>query len=97
MTTGDSDSRSSPEGDSDGTGSSQRSPVKNDENHTPTENGNGTSSKDKISSSQKSRKIEINTRIVQVANVAPNTTRDQMQAMFGIIGKIEDLRLYPTV
>jgi hypothetical protein len=45
----------------------------------------------------KGRKMESVTRIVQVANIAPQATRDQMQALFGYIGKIEDLRLYPTM
>nr|SVE77888.1 EOG090X0EEC [Daphnia lumholtzi]SVE78518.1 EOG090X0EEC [Daphnia lumholtzi] len=36
-------------------------------------------------------------KIVQVANVAPQANKEQMQTLFGIIGKIEDLRLYPTL
>nr|CAG4636547.1 EOG090X0EEC [Eubosmina coregoni]SVE70084.1 EOG090X0EEC [Eubosmina coregoni] len=36
-------------------------------------------------------------RIVQVTNVAPQATKEQMQTLFGFIGKVEDLRLYPTI
>nr|CAH0111646.1 unnamed protein product [Daphnia galeata] len=36
-------------------------------------------------------------KIVQVTNVAPQANKEQMQTLFGIIGKIEDLRLYPTL
>lgn len=35
--------------------------------------------------------------IIQITNVAPQATREQIQAMFGIIGKLEDLRLYPSM
>lgn len=36
-------------------------------------------------------------RVIQVTNIAPQATKDQMQALFGFIGKIEEIRLYPTV
>ena len=39
----------------------------------------------------------IQDKIVQVTNVAPQANKEQMQTLFGIIGKIEDLRLYPTL
>lgn len=35
--------------------------------------------------------------MVQITNIAPQATKDQMQSLFGSIGKIEDLRLYPTI
>lgn len=37
------------------------------------------------------------TRVVQVTNIAPQATKDQMQTLFGYLGKIEDIRLYPTI
>uniref|UniRef100_A0A1L8DH13 Putative splicing factor arginine/serine-rich n=1 Tax=Nyssomyia neivai TaxID=330878 RepID=A0A1L8DH13_9DIPT len=37
------------------------------------------------------------TKVVQITNIAPQATKDQMQNLFGSIGKIEDLRLYPTI
>lgn len=37
------------------------------------------------------------TRVVQVTNIAPQATRDQMSTLFSHIGKIEDLRLYPSL
>nr|CAD7395210.1 unnamed protein product [Timema cristinae] len=36
-------------------------------------------------------------KIVQITNIAPQATRDQMQTLFGYLGKIEDIRLYPTI
>lgn len=37
------------------------------------------------------------TRVVQITNIAPQATKDQMQSLFGHIGKIEEIRLYPTI
>jgi len=37
------------------------------------------------------------TRVIQVTNIAPQATRDQMHTLFSHLGKIEDLRLYPSV
>jgi arginine/serine-rich splicing factor 12 len=37
------------------------------------------------------------TRVVQITNIAPQATKDQMQSLFGTVGKIEEIRLYPTV
>jgi len=42
------------------------------------------------------RKLD-NIKIIQVANIAPQATKDQMQNLFGYIGKLEDIRLYPTM
>ncbi|XP_034101133.1 probable splicing factor, arginine/serine-rich 7 [Drosophila sulfurigaster albostrigata] len=36
-------------------------------------------------------------RVIQVTNIAPQATKDQMQTLFGNIGKIEEIRLYPTI
>lgn len=41
--------------------------------------------------------MAIGTRVVQVTNIAPQATKDQMQTLFGYLGKIEDIRLYPTI
>lgn len=41
--------------------------------------------------------VSGSTRVIQVTNIAPQATRDQMQALFGYLGKIDDIRLYPTV
>ena len=41
--------------------------------------------------------IHMGTKVIQVTNIAPQATRDQMQTLFGYIGKIEDIRLYPTM
>jgi len=35
-------------------------------------------------------------RVIQVTNVAPGATRDQMKTFFGYIGKIDDIQLYPA-
>jgi sorbitol-specific phosphotransferase system component IIA len=37
----------------------------------------------------------ITTRVIQVTNVAPNATTDQMRILFGFLGEIEDLKLFP--
>lgn len=35
-------------------------------------------------------------RVVQVTNVAPATTKEQMKTLFGFLGRIDDLVIYPT-
>lgn len=35
-------------------------------------------------------------RIIQVTNVAPTTTKEQMKTLFGFLGRIDDLVIYPT-
>lgn len=37
------------------------------------------------------------TKVVQITNIAPQATKDQMQSLFGAIGKIDDLRLFPSI
>lgn len=37
------------------------------------------------------------TKVIQVTNIAPQATKDQMSSLFGNIGKIEEIRLYPTI
>lgn len=37
------------------------------------------------------------TKVIQITNIAPQATKDQMQTLFGTIGKIDEIRLYPTV
>ena len=41
--------------------------------------------------------MEADSRVVQVTNIAPQATKDQMVTLFSFLGKIEDLRLYPTM
>lgn len=41
--------------------------------------------------------VSVGSKVIQVTNIAPQATRDQMQTLFGFIGKIEDIRLYPTL
>lgn len=36
-------------------------------------------------------------KVIQITNIAPQATKDQMQNLFGCIGKIDEIRLYPTV
>ncbi|CAL8069796.1 unnamed protein product [Orchesella dallaii] len=48
-------------------------------------------------SSQSKVALKDPVKIVQVANIAPRATREQMQALFGYVGKIDDIRLYPAV
>ena len=39
-------------------------------------------------------KVQI---LLQVSNIAPQATRDQMITLFTFVGKVEDCRLYPSV
>ncbi|WAR24472.1 RSP7-like protein [Mya arenaria] len=39
---------------------------------------------------------KIDTRIVQVSNIAPNATRDQMKTLFSYLGRIDEMKMYPT-
>lgn len=41
--------------------------------------------------------VSSSTRVIQVTNIAPQATKDQMQTLFGYLGKIDDIRLYPTI
>ena len=34
-------------------------------------------------------------RIIQITNLTPATTRDQIKTLFGYIGRIEDVCIYP--
>ena len=36
-------------------------------------------------------------KIVQVSNIAPQATKDQLSALFSYIGKIDDIRLFPIM
>ena len=40
--------------------------------------------------------VTSHTKIIQVTNVAPQATKDQMQSLFSFLGKIDDIRLYPA-
>jgi len=35
------------------------------------------------------------TSVIQVTNIAPSVTLEQMTALFGFIGPIEDIQAYP--
>uniref|UniRef100_A0A182VQ09 RRM domain-containing protein n=1 Tax=Anopheles minimus TaxID=112268 RepID=A0A182VQ09_9DIPT len=37
------------------------------------------------------------TKVVQITNIAPQATKDQMQTFLGTVGKIDEIRLYPTI
>lgn len=69
-----------------------------------TSNGGGTDSynlvSERINIKVECLKQEVSAqdnRVIQVTNVAPQATKEQMQTLFGMIGKTEDLRLYPTM
>ncbi|ODN06593.1 putative splicing factor, arginine/serine-rich 7 [Orchesella cincta] len=74
--------------------SSRSSAVRNGTSHHSQSSHN--SSKEYSGSRPKGYSKE-SSKIVQVANIAPQATREQMQALFGYVGKIDDIRLYPTV
>lgn len=37
------------------------------------------------------------TKIIQITNIAPQTTKDQMHTLFSFVGKIDLIHLYPTI
>ncbi len=37
----------------------------------------------------------IDTKIIQVTNIAPVVTKDQMKTLFSYVGKIDELKLFP--
>lgn len=39
----------------------------------------------------------MSTKVVQITNIAPQATKDRLESLFGCIGKIDEIRLYPTV
>ncbi|CAL8078326.1 unnamed protein product [Orchesella dallaii] len=74
--------------------SSRSSAVRNGTSHHSQSSHN--SSKEYSATRSKSYSKD-SVKVVQVANIAPQATREQMQALFGYVGKIDDIRLYPTV
>ena len=34
-------------------------------------------------------------RIIQITNLTPASTKDQIKTLFGYIGRVEDVRMYP--
>jgi len=57
----------------------------------------GRNGSDSMAPPRPKKKKSDSTKIVQVANIAPQTTKDQMQTLFGFVGKMDDIRLYPTM
>uniref|UniRef100_A0A667Z4X1 Serine and arginine rich splicing factor 11 n=1 Tax=Myripristis murdjan TaxID=586833 RepID=A0A667Z4X1_9TELE len=39
--------------------------------------------------------MNYSTKVVQVTNVSPSTTSEQMRMLFGFLGTIEELKLFP--
>ncbi|KAF2368180.1 RNA recognition motif domain [Trinorchestia longiramus] len=37
------------------------------------------------------------TKVVQVSNIAPQATKDQLSSLFSFMGKIDDIRLFPII
>ena len=38
---------------------------------------------------------KANTKVLQVTNVSPQATKEQMRSFFGSIGRVEDIKLFP--
>jgi len=38
---------------------------------------------------------EMKTKIIQVTNIAPSATKDQMKTLFSFLGKIDEAKLFP--
>ena len=41
--------------------------------------------------------VLANTSLILVTNIAPQTTRDQMNTLFSFVGRVDELKLYPSV
>ena len=41
--------------------------------------------------------VSANTNLILVTNIAPQATRDQMNTLFSFVGRVEELKLYPSV
>jgi len=41
--------------------------------------------------------VGTNTNLILVTNIAPQATRDQMNTLFSFVGRVEELKLYPSV
>ena len=39
--------------------------------------------------------MSVHTNVIQVTNVSPSTTSEQMRTLFGFLGNIEELKLFP--
>ena len=39
---------------------------------------------------------KIDTRVIQVTNIAPNVQKDQMKTLFNYLGRIDEIKLYPS-
>uniref|UniRef100_A0A7N6BHZ5 RRM domain-containing protein n=1 Tax=Anabas testudineus TaxID=64144 RepID=A0A7N6BHZ5_ANATE len=39
--------------------------------------------------------MNSSTHVIQVTNVSPSTTSEQMRTLFGFLGNIEELKLFP--
>lgn len=42
-----------------------------------------------------SLKMSSGTNVVQVTNVSPSATSEQMRTLFGFLGTVEELKLFP--
>jgi len=39
---------------------------------------------------------QLDTKVVQVTNIAPAATRDQMKTLFSYLGRIDEIKMYPS-
>lgn len=39
---------------------------------------------------------KITTKVIQITNIAPNATKDQMKTLFGYLGRIDECKMYPS-
>jgi arginine/serine-rich splicing factor 12 len=38
---------------------------------------------------------KLETRVIQVTNISPATTKDQLKTLFQFIGRIRDIKVFP--
>ena len=41
--------------------------------------------------------MSIDTKVIQVTNVAPVASKEQMKTLFGFVGRVEEIKLYPEL
>lgn len=39
---------------------------------------------------------KLDTKVIQVTNVAPGALKEQMKTLFSFLGRIEEVRMYPS-
>ena len=49
-----------------------------------------------VTNGSESKDVVFSGKVVQITNVSPGATLQQMATLFGFLGTVTDIRLYPT-